>query len=45
MPGPIDPLGTPHEGDLVDEAEPRVVTVKPHGPRWVGAPLRSTLLS
>ncbi|KAA1397373.1 tRNA (adenosine(37)-N6)-threonylcarbamoyltransferase complex ATPase subunit type 1 TsaE [Aeromicrobium ginsengisoli] len=42
---PIDPLGTPHEGDLVDEAEPRVVTVKPHGPRWVGVPLRSTLLS
>jgi tRNA threonylcarbamoyladenosine biosynthesis protein TsaE len=42
---PVDPLGTPHEGDLGDEAEPRVVTVKPHGPRWVGVPLRSTLLA
>lgn len=42
---PIDPLGTSHEGDLVDEAEPRVVTVKPHGARWVGVPLRSTLLA
>jgi tRNA threonylcarbamoyladenosine biosynthesis protein TsaE len=41
---PIDPLGTPHEGDAADEAEPRVVTVKPFGSRWVGVPLRSTLL-
>jgi tRNA threonylcarbamoyladenosine biosynthesis protein TsaE len=31
---PIDPLGT----------EPRVVTIKPNGPRWVDVPLRSTLL-
>lgn len=23
----------------------RVVTIKPHGPRWIGAPLRSTLLT
>ena len=47
-PRPIDPLGTPHEGDIDSEpedAEPRVVTIKPHGPRWVDVPLRSTLLS
>ncbi|MET0952592.1 MAG: tRNA (adenosine(37)-N6)-threonylcarbamoyltransferase complex ATPase subunit type 1 TsaE [Aeromicrobium sp.] len=46
-PRPVDPLGTPHDGDLGDVAEdvdPRVVTIKPHGPRWVGVPLRSTLL-
>jgi tRNA threonylcarbamoyladenosine biosynthesis protein TsaE len=46
-PRPIDPLGTPHDGDLGDaaaDADPRVVTIKPHGPRWVGVPLRSTLL-
>lgn len=42
---PIDPLGTPAGEDaLVDDAEPRVVTIKPNGPRWVGVPLRSTLL-
>lgn len=41
---PVDPLGTPHDGDPVDDADPRVVTVKPNGPRWVGVPLRSTLL-
>ncbi len=46
---PIDPLGTKadgtHAGADDDDAEPRVVTVKPHGPRWVDVPLRSTLLS
>jgi len=40
---PGDPLGTAIGLDDVSEA--RVVTVKPHGPRWVGVPLRSTLLS
>jgi tRNA threonylcarbamoyladenosine biosynthesis protein TsaE len=41
---PGDPVGTAVGlGD--DVAEARVVTVKPHGPRWVGVPLRSTLLS
>ena len=40
---PGDPLGTPVEGSE-DQAESRVVTVKPRGPRWVGVPLRSTLL-
>jgi tRNA threonylcarbamoyladenosine biosynthesis protein TsaE len=47
-PRPIDPLGTPHDGDLgetADDHDPRVVTIKPHGPRWVGVPLRSTLLA
>lgn len=48
-PRPIDPLGTPHDGDVpgaeeIDDVEPRVVTIKPNGPRWVGVPLRSTLL-
>jgi tRNA threonylcarbamoyladenosine biosynthesis protein TsaE len=46
-PRPIDPLGTPHDGevgDVPDEVDPRVVTIKPHGARWVGVPLRSTLL-
>lgn len=47
---PIDPLGTKADGThgtVAEEldAEPRVVTVKPHGPRWVDVPLRSTLLS
>ena len=43
---PIDPLGTQHpDEDDLDGAETRVVTIKPHGPRWVGTPLRSTLLS
>ncbi|MBC7633738.1 tRNA (adenosine(37)-N6)-threonylcarbamoyltransferase complex ATPase subunit type 1 TsaE [Aeromicrobium sp.] len=41
---PIDPVGTPHDGADVADSEPRVVTVKPNGPRWVGVPLRSTLL-
>jgi tRNA threonylcarbamoyladenosine biosynthesis protein TsaE len=41
---PVDPLGTEHDGDAPDEAEPRVVTIKPNGPRWVDVPLRSTLL-
>ena len=47
-PRPIDPLGTPHDGDLgeiADDHDPRVVTIRPHGPRWVGVPLRSTLLA
>lgn len=48
---PIDPLGTPHPEDVddavldgVDDADTRVVTIKPHGPRWIDVPLRSTLL-
>ncbi len=47
-PRPIDPVGTPHHGEVgfvPDEVDPRVVTIKPHGPRWVGVPLRSTLLT
>ena len=40
---PGDPIGTPAEA-AVDDSESRVVTVKPRGPRWVGVPLRSTLL-
>ncbi len=40
---PGDPLGTPVE-EAEDQSESRVVTVKPRGPRWVGVPLRSTLL-
>ncbi|WP_456697970.1 tRNA (adenosine(37)-N6)-threonylcarbamoyltransferase complex ATPase subunit type 1 TsaE [Aeromicrobium sp. P5_D10] len=51
-PRPIDPLGTPHECEsgvdsdesVYDGVEARVVTIKPHGPRWIGVPLRSTLL-
>lgn len=46
---PIDPLGTPHEeietADDTEDHEARVVTVKPHGPRWIDVPLRSTLLA
>ncbi len=38
---PGDPLGT---AVSADSDETRVVTVKPHGPRWIGVPLRSTLL-
>lgn len=37
-----DPLGTEVEGS---DDETRVITIKPHGPRWVGVPLRSTLLA
>ncbi|MFI5426442.1 hypothetical protein [Aeromicrobium sp. UC242_57] len=47
-------MGTPHDfaadgsdGEDVDDLDgidPRVVTIKPHGPRWIGVPLRSTLL-
>lgn len=49
-PRPVDPLGTPHDGEPhadvpPEDVEPRVVTIKPHGPRWVDVPLRSTLLS
>lgn len=45
---PIDPLGTAIDDDSLpdgDDHEPRVVTIKPNGPRWAGVPLRSTLLS
>lgn len=38
----LDPLGTIVPEDAGDEM--RVVGVKPHGPRWVWQPLRSTLL-
>jgi tRNA threonylcarbamoyladenosine biosynthesis protein TsaE len=41
---PGDPLGTALEPGTESSAESRVVTVKPRGPRWVGVPLRSTLL-
>jgi len=44
---PIDPLGTPHDEDELDDTDDhqaRVVTIKPHGTRWLGVPLRSTLL-
>lgn len=36
-----DPMGTAVEGA---GAETRVITIKPHGSRWIGAPLRSVLL-
>lgn len=36
-----DPLETAVSGG---SDETRVITVKPHGPRWIGEPLRSTLL-
>lgn len=42
---PIDPLGTAIEDEIDDDVDPRVVTIKPNGPRWVGVPLRSTLLA
>ncbi|MFT4299424.1 MAG: tRNA (adenosine(37)-N6)-threonylcarbamoyltransferase complex ATPase subunit type 1 TsaE [Aeromicrobium sp.] len=42
---PGDPLGTAVAADEPgDEDDMRVVTIRPHGPRWVGVPLRSTLL-
>lgn len=48
-PRPIDPLGTPHEGDVDgtqgEDIDPRVVTIKPRGVRWAGVPLRSTVLA
>lgn len=37
-----DPLGTAVDGA---GEETRVITVRPFGPRWVGVPLRSTLLA
>ncbi|WP_019143590.1 tRNA (adenosine(37)-N6)-threonylcarbamoyltransferase complex ATPase subunit type 1 TsaE [Aeromicrobium massiliense] len=43
LPREDDPLGTAVEHDGGDDT--RVVTVRPHGPRWVGVPLRSTLLA
>jgi tRNA threonylcarbamoyladenosine biosynthesis protein TsaE len=42
---PIDPLGTAIEDEIDDDVDPRVVTITPNGPRWVGVPLRSTLLA
>lgn len=40
--GELDPLGT----DSSEESEEmRVVTIRPHGPRWLEVPLRSTLLA
>ncbi len=47
---PGDPVGTRDPfgiaaGEADDEAETRVITIKTHGPRWVGVPLRSTLLA
>lgn len=38
----LDPLGTIVDEDAGDQV--RVVVVKPHGPRWLGVPLRSTLI-
>ncbi|RLV56538.1 tRNA (adenosine(37)-N6)-threonylcarbamoyltransferase complex ATPase subunit type 1 TsaE [Aeromicrobium phragmitis] len=37
-----DPLGT---AVGVESPDMRVVTIRPRGPRWVGVPLRSTLLA
>lgn len=37
-----DPLGT---AVGVESPDMRVVTIRPHGPRWIGVPLRSTLLA
>ena len=39
----LDPLGTIVPEDTGEDM--RVVTVKPHGKRWVWEPLRSTLLA
>jgi tRNA threonylcarbamoyladenosine biosynthesis protein TsaE len=46
---PGDPLGTRDPlgvaaGQADEEAETRVLTIRSYGPRWVGVPLRSTLL-
>lgn len=41
---PIDPLETSVEFPADEDVQPRVVTVKPNGRRWVDVPLRSTLL-
>ncbi len=38
---PADPLGT---AAGVESDQMRVISVRPNGPRWLGAPLRSTLL-
>lgn len=38
---PNEPLGT---ACGVESEDMRVVTIRPHGPRWLGVPLRSTLL-
>lgn len=43
LPREDDPLGTAVEHEGGDDT--RVITVRPHGPRWVGVPLRSTLLA
>ncbi|MFS0884105.1 tRNA (adenosine(37)-N6)-threonylcarbamoyltransferase complex ATPase subunit type 1 TsaE [Aeromicrobium sp. 179-A 4D2 NHS] len=39
---PGDPIGT--SSGVVSE-DMRVVTIRPHGPRWLGVPLRSTILA
>lgn len=39
---PDEPLGT---ACGVESDDMRVVTIRPHGPRWLGVPLRSTLLA
>lgn len=41
---PGDPVGTKVE-PLDEPDDPRVITIRPFGPRWLGVPLRSTLLS
>jgi len=44
----VDPLGTAHDDPAPAEdptQQTRVVTIRPFGPRWIGVPLRSTLLS
>src|SRR5690606_36412173 len=38
---PADPVGT---ASGQDSPQMRVVTIRPHGPRWLGVPLRSALL-
>ncbi|PJJ58393.1 tRNA threonylcarbamoyladenosine biosynthesis protein TsaE [Mumia flava] len=41
----LDPLGAEAlDRDDVDDHDVRLVTVKPHGPRWARVPLRSRLL-
>lgn len=53
LPRWTDPLGTAVSGAVLepdadparDPGETRVITVRPHGPRWLGVPLRSTLLN
>jgi hypothetical protein len=35
----------PSAAELAPTQDGRVVSVRPHGPRWVGARLRSTVLA